>query len=73
MGTIQASTTWTTSATSQIPTPIIDAITTAIIGGTATPAWSLDQVIIIDSDRYFYLQVPSLLWLHLLDSLRTSG
>jgi hypothetical protein len=43
------------------------------IGGTATLTWSLDQVIIIDSDRYFYLQVPLLLWPHLLDSLRTSG
>jgi hypothetical protein len=43
------------------------------IGGTATLTWSLDQVIIVDSDRYFYLKEPSLLWLHLLDSLHTSG
>jgi hypothetical protein len=43
------------------------------IGGTATLTWSLDQVIIVDSDRYFYLQVPSSLCPHLLDSLHTSG
>jgi hypothetical protein len=43
------------------------------IGGPATLTWSFDQVIIVDSDRYFYLHVPSLLWPHLLDSLRSSG
>jgi hypothetical protein len=42
------------------------------IGGTATMTWSLHQVIIVDSDRYFYLQVPSSLCPHLLDSLHTS-
>ena len=47
--------------------------TITAIGGTTTLAWSLDQGIIVDFGRYFYLQAPSPPQPNLLDFLLAIG